>query len=125
MRLIVITGCADGVENADVLLQKACRISGPLDLTDRTMGNSRRLQKPPLSGPHSKRSTVPAESVIYARVNCNQFLADKPLHEGFRILKVGIFPRGAVQPKRPAGSIGQGHVVSIAQFARAQQWHER
>src|SRR6187431_1990759 len=48
----------------------------------------------------------------------------EPLYKRFRILEVGIFPRGAIQPEGPTGGVGQDHVVSIAEIARGQEWHE-
>ena len=43
----------------------------------------------------------------------------EPLHERFRILKIGVFPCRAVQPKRTARMSRQSYVFSIAEIAWA------
>src|SRR6188768_4452950 len=55
------------------------------------------------------------------RVGGDQSTMHKPVYERLRILKIRIFPRRSVKPKRSLSGTWQRHVVAVAKLARREQ----
>ena len=85
MRLIEIASLVDRVENGDALLQEVCRTSGAFDLTDRAVGDARRLQEMPLRGSQGQFSRLTLQCRIDSEVNRYQPSLHEPFHKCFCI----------------------------------------
>src|SRR5829696_8370066 len=124
MCLIVVACFVNRVENGNALLQKIGCMSRAFDLTNGAVRYSGRLKKMPLFRSFGALERFTAEYGRQRVVHRNQPVINKSFDERFRVLKVWIFPCGAVEPEAPTGCVWQSDVISIAQIRWSQQWHE-
>ena len=124
MRLIVIARFVNRIEIRDAVLQEVRRISCAFDLMNSAAGHSRHLKEAPLFSSCRQFLRLAEEDGAYQAILRNQPVMYEPFHEGFRVFKIWIFPRGTIQPKGPARCVRQSHVISIPEMFGLQQWHE-
>jgi hypothetical protein len=87
-------------------------------------GHSCHLKEAPLFSSCRQCLRLTAEDGTYRAILSNQPVMHEPFHEGFRILKIRVFPHGTIQPEGPARCVRQSHVVSIPEICGPEQWHE-
>src|SRR5215467_9492966 len=113
------------VENRDALLQQARRVPCAFDLTNRAMGQPRRLQKMPLQGPRRKRARMVIPHPIDDRISHDEAPSGQPRDERLGVREGGVIPGAASKPERMRRRARQRDIPAVAQISRQQMRHER
>src|SRR5580700_2503698 len=107
MSLVVVTGLVDHIQDGRSASQEKGGPPGALDLINRPAGQSGNLENAPLF--RSRRNTLrfSENCILHGTVGHDQPGPCEPVHECFRIFKIGEIPRRSIQPERPAGGVGR------------------
>src|ERR1700753_2860506 len=99
MSLVVITGLVDHIQDGMSVSEEKGRPPGALDLINRPAGQSGNLENSPLF--RSRRNTlrVSEDCILHGTVGQDQSGPWEPVHEYFRIFKIGEIPRRSIQPE--------------------------
>src|SRR5258708_36588865 len=119
MSVVVITGLWDDIEGGRSVSQGRGGPPGARDLINRPAGQSGNLENSPLF--RSRRNTLrfSENCILHGTVGHDQPGPCEPVHEYFRIFKIGEIPRRSIQPERPAGGVWQGPLIPVAHVAGA------
>ncbi len=83
------------------------------------VGEARGLPMP-LRGSYREFVPLTLQRSIYREIDRNQSIMHKPAHERFRILKVRVCPRRAIQPEGLTRRFRQNHISSIKEISCGQ-----
>ena len=96
MWLVVISCFISRIEKRHAFSQEVRCISGAFDLVNGASRHARHLKESPLFRSRRQLVRLAVENRADEAILSNQAGAHESFHEGFRILKIRVFPRGTI-----------------------------